>query len=176
MEWDREIDRWTERFRSEPDPPEPFATALRDGWTAAARAELIERATAYAARTEAYLAEIRGAGVDLVRFDCKTGACSVCAKYDGKAYSLNGESEGLPEPPPLPICPACDHTLNLLTPFFLQSLGLDLDDLVADAQPSSTDPGGHSMWTTRAASRRVSLWHHRPSARADRQTARLGLR
>jgi hypothetical protein len=133
-DWRAEIARWTERFRDVPDPPEPFATALRDGWTEEAIAALAAEAEAYAARHAAYLAEIAGAGVDLVRFDCKTGACGVCAKYCGKAYSLSG-SEGLPEPPPLPICPACRHTLNLLTPFFMQSLGLEMEDLVAEAQP-----------------------------------------
>ena len=135
VDWQGEIDRWTERFRSEPNPPEPFKTALRDGWSAEMRDALVEKAEHYAARTTAYLEEIRLAGVDLVRFDCKTGSCSVCRKYEGKAYSLSGETEGLPPPPPLPICPACDHTLNLLTPFFLQSLGLDLEDLVEAAQP-----------------------------------------
>jgi hypothetical protein len=73
--------------------------------------------------------------MDLVRLDCKGGSCGVCAKYCGKAYALTGEAEGLPAPPPLPICPACRHTLNLLTPFFMQSLGMDLDDLIAEAQP-----------------------------------------
>ncbi|MGE0026002.1 MAG: hypothetical protein AB7O78_01895 [Thermoleophilia bacterium] len=73
--------------------------------------------------------------MDLVRLDCKAGSCGVCAKYCGKAYTLTGETEDLPPPPPLPICPACRHTLNLLTPFFMQSLGVDLDDLIAEAQP-----------------------------------------
>jgi hypothetical protein len=134
-DWDAEIDRWTERFRGVPDPPEPFATALRDGWTAEARAALAEDAQQYRTRHEAYLAEIRAAGVDLVRFDAKAGDCGVCRRYVGKAYSLGGETEGLPPPPPLPICPACRHTLNLLTPFFLLSLDLDLEDLVAEAEP-----------------------------------------
>ncbi|MDH3225770.1 MAG: hypothetical protein OEM67_01605 [Thermoleophilia bacterium] len=138
-DWDREIDRWTERFRDECDPPQPFAAALRDGWTPEARAELAERAEAYRQRHSAYRDEIRSAGVDLVRFDCKTGSCSVCRKYEGKAYSLTGETPDLPPPPPLPICPACDHTLNLLTPFFLQSLGLDIEDLVEQAQPFVDD-------------------------------------
>jgi hypothetical protein len=73
--------------------------------------------------------------VDLVRLDAKSGDCGVCRKYVGKAYSLAGDTPGLPPPPPLPICPACRHTLNLLTPFFMQSLGLELEDLVAEAQP-----------------------------------------
>ena len=74
-------------------------------------------------------------GMDLVRFDCKAGACGVCAKYCGKAYTLRGETPELPDPPPLPICPACRHTLNLLTPFYMQSLDIDLQDLVDEAQP-----------------------------------------
>jgi hypothetical protein len=73
--------------------------------------------------------------MDLVRFDCKAGSCGVCEKYCGSAYTLTGETRGLPDPPPLPICPACRHTLNLLTPFFMESLGMDLDDMIAEAQP-----------------------------------------
>ena len=134
-DWDAEIDRWTERFRSVDDPPEPFATALREGWSAEAREELRDEAAAYAARHEAWLAQISSAGVDLVRLDCKAGSCGVCVRYCGSAYTLTGATEGLPPPPPLPICPACRHTLNLLTPFYMQGLGLDVEDLVADAQP-----------------------------------------
>jgi len=133
--WDAEIDRWTERFRAVDDPPEPFATALREGWAPEARAALAREAESYRLSHDALLAQILAAGVDLVRFDCKTGACGVCAKYCGKAYSLAGETPELPDPPPLPICPACRHTLNLLTPFYMQSLGLDIEDLAADSQP-----------------------------------------
>ncbi len=134
-DWDAEIDRWTERFRDVPDPPEPFARALREGWDPGARARLATEAEAYAQQTRGLLAQIADAGWDLVRFDAKSGSCGVCTKYVGKAYSLRGEHPQLPPPPPLPICPACRHTLNLMTPFFLQSLGLDIDDLAAEAQP-----------------------------------------
>jgi hypothetical protein len=134
-DWDAEIDRWTARFAAIDDPPEPFAQALRDGWTPEMRADVAAAAEAEARRQEAYRAEIGAAGVDLVRFDCRAGSCGVCVKSCGKAYTLLGETPELPEPPPLPICPACRHTLNLLTPFFLQSLGLDLQDLIDDAQP-----------------------------------------
>ena len=92
-------------------------------------------AEAYAQRHAAWLAQIGGAGMDLVRLDCKAGSCGVCAKYCGKAFTLTGATEGLPPPPPLPICPACRHTLNLLTPFYMQGLGLEIDDLIADSQP-----------------------------------------
>ena len=134
-DWDAEIDRWTERFRDVPDAPEPFARALRDGWDPAVRAQLAADAEAYARQTDGLLAQIAGAGWDLVRFDAKAGSCGVCAKYVGKAYSLRGEHPQLPPPPPLPICPACRHTLNLMTPFFLQSMGVDIDDLAEGAQP-----------------------------------------
>lgn len=134
-DWQSEIDRWTERFRSVDDPPEPFASALRDGWTDEARADLAAEAAKWEASNLSYLAQISGADMDIVRLDCRSGSCGVCARYCGKAFSLTGETEGLPAPPPLPICPACRHTLNMVTPFFLQSLGMDIDDLVADAQP-----------------------------------------
>jgi hypothetical protein len=135
VDWQAEIDRWTERFRGVDNPPEPFASALRDGWTDDARKALAAEAGDYARQHEGFLREIAAAGVDLVRFDAKQGACGVCEKYVGKAYTLTGKTPELPPPPPLPICPACRHTLNLMTPFFLQSMNLDLDDLVADAQP-----------------------------------------
>ena len=134
-DWDAEIDRWTALFATIPDPPEPFATALRDGWDPTVRSELAAAADAYARRHAAYVAELIASGMDLVRFDAKQGTCGACERYAGAAYSLTGATEGLPLPPPLPICPACRHTLNLLTPFFLQSTGLDVDDLVADARP-----------------------------------------
>jgi hypothetical protein len=139
-DWDAEIDRWTAIFANFADPPEPFATALREGWTPAARATLAEEAEAYARRHEAYVAQLTASGMDLVRLDEKRGDCGVCRRYAGKAYSLGGETEGLPPPPPLPICPACRHTLNLLTPFFMQSLNLEIADLVADATPYE-EPG-----------------------------------
>lgn len=70
-----------------------------------------------------------------MRLDCKAGSCGHCARYCGAAYSLTGQTEGLPPPPPLPFCPACRHTLNLLTPYYMQGVGLDVDDLIADARP-----------------------------------------
>jgi len=138
-DWDAEIDRWTERFRDVPNPPEPFARALREGWDPEARARVAAEAQVYAEQTRGFLSQVAAAGWDLVRFDAKLGSCGVCEKYVGKAYSLRGEHPQLPPPPPLPICPACRHTLNLLTPFFLQSTGLDIDDLAAEAQPFEDD-------------------------------------
>lgn len=134
-DWQAEIDRWTERFRGVADPPEPFATALREGWTADARSRLATQAEACARAQKGFCDEIAAAGMDLVRFDLREPSCEVCRKYAGTAFSLRGGTPDLPEPPPMPICPACTHTLNLLTPFFLQSLGMDVDDLVDGAQP-----------------------------------------
>jgi hypothetical protein len=134
-DWQPEIDRWTERFRDLPDPPEPFATALREGWTEEARERLAAEAAGYHRQHLALMAQLAASGIDLLRFDVRQGDCGVCRRYAGKAYSLLGQTPGLPPPPPLPICPACRHTMNLLTPFFLQSLGLEVEDLVADAEP-----------------------------------------
>lgn len=137
-DWDAEIDRWTERFRSIPDPPEPFAVAVREGWAPAVRAELAADAEAYAAAHEGLMAQLRGAGWDLVRFDARPAGCGHCGRYAGKAFSLTGDHD-LPEPPPLPMCPACRHTLNLMTPFFMQSMGLTIEDLVDEAVPYRDD-------------------------------------
>jgi len=134
-DWDAEIDAWTERFRHIPDPPPVFAAAIRDGWDPDGRRALAEGAEAYATQHEGWVAQITAAGWDLVRLDTRGKACGACARYSGSAYSLTGEAPGLPPPPPLPICPACRHTLNLLTPFFMQSIGMDAGDLVSDAVP-----------------------------------------
>lgn len=138
-DWVAEIDRWTERFRSVDDPPAAFARALRDGWDSGDREILAIEAAEYARTTAAYIEQLRTADVDLVRFDCRLGSCGVCVKYSGKAYSLRGDTPDLPPPPPLPICPACRHTLNMLTPFFMQRTGVEPEDLVAEAQPFDED-------------------------------------
>lgn len=137
-DWESEIDRWTERFRSIPDPPEVFAVAVREGWAPAVRAELAEQAEAYARSHEGLMDQLRGAGWDLVRFDARPADCGHCSRYAGSAYSLSGDQD-LPEPPPLPMCPACRHTLNLLTPFFMQSMGLSVEDLALEAVPYHDD-------------------------------------
>ena len=71
----------------------------------------------------------------MVRLDQKAGNCTVCRPYEGCGYSLTGVPEGLPEPPPMPICPACRHTLNMLTPFFLQSLGRSIEEVIDESVP-----------------------------------------
>lgn len=85
------------------------------------------------------MAQLAAEGLDLVRLDCRAGSCGVCARYCGSAYALRGETPGLPDPPPMPICPACRHTLSMVTPFYMQSLGLELQDLVDAAQPYTDD-------------------------------------
>ena len=134
-DWDAEIDAWTERFRHIPDPPPVFAVAIRDGWDPDERRALAADAEAYARQHEGWVQQITAAGWDLVRLDTRGEECGACARYSGSPYSLTGETAGVPPPPPLPICPACRHTLNLLTPFFMQSTGMDAGDLVRDAVP-----------------------------------------
>lgn len=138
-DWLSEIDRWLERFRSLDRVPAPFERALREGWRDGERELLAIEAAEYARATAAYLDQLRAAEVELVRLDCKAGTCSACERYEGKAYSLLGETPGLPPPPPLPICPACRHTLSMLTPFFMQRGGIEIEDLVAEAEPFEED-------------------------------------
>lgn len=134
-DWEAEVDLWLERFRSVARPPEPFARALKEGWAPGEREILAIEAAEYARQTAAYLDQLREGGVDLVRFDAKVGTCDVCAPYEGCAYSLLGEADALPPPPPLPICPACRHTLNMLTPFFMQRTGVELEELAEASVP-----------------------------------------
>lgn len=146
-DWLAEIARWEVRFASAERPPEPFAAARREGWAPGVREILAIEAAEYARTTAAYVGQLREAGVDLVRFDCKQGTCDVCAPYEGCAYSLTGATPELPPPPPLPICPACRHTLNMLTPFFMQRSGLEPEDLAERSVPfdeADLPPEGHS--------------------------------
>lgn len=133
-DWAAEIDAWTERFRRISDPPEPFATALREGWTTAARTRLALDAQAYMERQHAYLETLRREDIDLVRLDVKQG-CEFCLRYDGSAYTINGHTAELTPPPPLPICPACRPVLNLLTPFFIQQSGVTIEELIERSVP-----------------------------------------
>ena len=134
-DWHAEIDAWTERFRHIPDPPPVFARAIRDGWDPAEKDALASEAAGYAARHEGWLAQIGASGWDLVRLDTRGEECGACARSSGSPSSLRADTPGVPPPPPLPICPACRHTLNLLTPFYMQSTGMDAGDLVRDAVP-----------------------------------------
>jgi len=133
-DWEPEVDRWLERFRDEEDPPAQFRRALAEGWAPGEREALAIAAADRERQTAAYLAQLREAGVELVRLDCKSETCSVCVKYCGAPFSLEEDSD-LPPPPPMPICPACTHVLSMLTPFFMQRSGLSREDLADRAQP-----------------------------------------
>lgn len=124
-----------------------FAAALRDGWDAGARERLAADATEYRERLHAYLQSLREADVELVRVDLRDDGCDLCAPYDGCVYSLLGQTEGLTGPPPLPICPACRHTVNMLTPYFLQNAERSLDDMIAASVPYEPPSVGGSADT-----------------------------
>jgi len=129
------VERWTEFFRGRERPPRAFASAVRDGWSPEDRDALAEEAVGYRERMRAYLESLRDAEVDLVRLDLRDDGCDVCEPYDGCVYSLLGQTDGLAAPPPLPICPACRHTINMLTPYFLQNAEATLDEMVAESRP-----------------------------------------
>ncbi len=130
-DWQAEIDRWTERFGNEPRPPAAFARALREGWTPEARARLAAQAEAHRAEVDGLLGQLEEGGCEFVRLDLADDDCSVCEPFGGRAFAL-GEHPDVPTRPPMPFCPACRHRLNLLTPYFLSSLGLTMDDVTAD--------------------------------------------
>lgn len=128
-DWHAEITRWTERFRGEPRPPAAFAAALRDGWDPAARDALAAGAEEHARHQRGFLEQLRREGCELVRIDMADDDCSVCEDLGGKVFAMDDDHPDLPRHPTMPLCPACRHRVNLLTPFFLSSLGLTVDDL-----------------------------------------------
>ncbi len=77
------------------------------------------------------LGQLEAGGCEFVRLDLADDDCSVCAPFGGRAFAL-GEHASVPARPPMPLCPACRHRLNLLTPYYLSSLGLTMDDVTAD--------------------------------------------
>ncbi|MCB0880599.1 MAG: hypothetical protein KDC33_00045 [Thermoleophilia bacterium] len=81
---------------------------------------------------EGLLAQLEAGGCEFVRLDLAEDDCSVCAPFGGRAFAL-GDHPDVPTRPPMPLCPACRHRLNLLTPYYLSSLGLTMDDVTADA-------------------------------------------
>lgn len=131
-DWQAEIDRWTERFRHEARPPRVFADALRDGWSDAQRDALAAGAQRHAADQEGFLEQLRAGGCTLVRVDMADEDCSVCEKLGGRVFAIDDDHPELPPYPVMPLCPACRHRVNLLTPYFLSSLGLTVDDLAGD--------------------------------------------
>ena len=81
---------------------------------------------------EGLLAQLEAGGCEFVRLDLAEDDCSVCAPFGGRAFAL-GDHPDVPTRLTMPLCPACRHRLNLLTPYYLSSLGLTMDDVTADA-------------------------------------------
>lgn len=134
-DWQAEIDAWTERFRSVDHPPPVFADAIAHGWDDGARQRLADEADAHYRDHEGLIRQLTDAACEAVRFDLAGDGCDTCTPYAGRPFALAEDHPHLPMRPPMPICPACRHRLNLLTPYFLSSRGQTIEDVYDDAVP-----------------------------------------
>lgn len=88
--------------------------------------ETVARTWSMAAANEAALAMAETFDTDLVQFPVHSGACPICVPWQGKVFSISGQS---PEFPPLstigtpPLHPNCRHRLLPVTVEGLQRRG-----------------------------------------------------
>lgn len=81
-------------------------------WTLRRYSEMLARTHTIRASNEALVNRANQFGVDIVQISSHAGACPICVPYEGKIYSLSGESIDYPQLDiQLPIHPNCRHVL-----------------------------------------------------------------
>lgn len=81
-------------------------------WTLDRYAEMLTRTHLIKANTEAAINRSREFNVDIVEVSDHSTEDPLCAEFEGKIYSLSGESSNYPRLPyPPPFHPNCKHTL-----------------------------------------------------------------
>lgn len=91
-------------------------TALKDragkSWSLRRYSEMLARTHVIKASNESLITRAGQFGVDIVEVSRHGGACPICVPYEGKIYSLSGNSKDYPPLPiTLPIHPNCRHVL-----------------------------------------------------------------
>jgi len=81
-------------------------------WTISRYSEMLARTHIMRSANEGVIARLIEYGVDIAQVSTHPGACKVCVPFEGKIYSLSGQSEKYPkldrQPP---YHPYCRHTL-----------------------------------------------------------------
>ena len=86
-------------------------------YNASSYSELLVRTESRAAHSQATIQRLRDNDHDVVQITDHRTSCDVCGQFDGKKYSLTGETEGLeilPEYPP--FHPNCRHLITAALP------------------------------------------------------------
>lgn len=81
-------------------------------WSLKRYSDMLARTHIMKSANEGIIARMVAAGIDIVQVSTHSGACPICTPYEGKIYSLSGDSEKYPkmdrEPP---YHPSCRHRL-----------------------------------------------------------------
>lgn len=81
-------------------------------WTLRRYSEMLARTHTIKASNEALINRASQFGIDIVQISTHAGACPICVPYEGKIYSLSGDSKEYPRIDiQLPIHPNCRHVL-----------------------------------------------------------------
>lgn len=85
-------------------------------------ADLVARSTSREATNTGVINTAKRQGYDLVKMSTNTTTCPVCAAYEGRVYSISGDTPGYPRldnafsGPYANIHPNCSHVLNVYIP------------------------------------------------------------
>lgn len=81
-------------------------------WTLSRYSEMLARTHTIRASNEALINRAGQFDVDIVQISTHFGACHLCTPYEGKIYSISGQSKQYPKLNiPMPIHPNCRHVL-----------------------------------------------------------------
>jgi len=86
-------------------------------WSLRRYSEMLARTHVIKASNEALINRAGQFGVDIVQVSIHAGACPICTPYEGKLYSISGDSKNYPTSPiSIPIHPNCfDKDTEMLT-------------------------------------------------------------
>jgi hypothetical protein len=121
----------------------------QEQWNVDTYAELVARTKIMEASSQSVLDTAHYLNEDLVQWSAHNTLCEICAPYEGRIFSISGDSEDFPEleaTPPDDTHPNCAHVLTVVVPEFLKANG-SYDDYVDFSNGDSEDhPGMGEGW------------------------------
>jgi len=73
-----------------------FRDSMGRTWRLAAYAEMVARTTTTEATNLGIVNQLRAMGRDLTQMTAHDGPCEICAPYEGRIYSISGETKDYP--------------------------------------------------------------------------------